>query len=142
MFDLKYFYLCAASLVVIASNSYGQVFPEVKSFVAPRYPAAAQAVRAEGDVLVAVTVDSKGDVGATEVITGHRLLGEAAARAADGWKFSPSPGTHYLTLSFRFRLPVRKGKSMVKLVGGYTLLLTGRWVEILQTTSYEASGSK
>lgn len=56
----------------------------------PDYPAAAKAVRAGGTVKVKVTVDEKGKVVATEVVSGHPLLRAAAEEAARKAEFEPT----------------------------------------------------
>jgi TonB family protein len=56
----------------------------------PAYPAAAQAVRAEGVVVVKVTVDEGGEVTSAVAVSGHPLLRAAAVEAARQAKFSPT----------------------------------------------------
>lgn len=56
----------------------------------PEYPPAAVAVRAEGAVLIQVTVDEEGNVIDAKAISGHPLLRQAAEIAAGEAKFSPT----------------------------------------------------
>lgn len=56
----------------------------------PEYPPAAVAVRAEGAVLIQVTVDEEGNVIDAKAISGHPLLRQAAEKAASEAKFSPT----------------------------------------------------
>ena len=55
----------------------------------PAYPAAAKAERASGLVTVEVVLDEKGRVMWAEAADGHRLLREAAVRAACRSRYSP-----------------------------------------------------
>lgn len=56
----------------------------------PPYPAMAKAARAQGAVVVRVTVDETGDVVSAEAASGHPLLRAAAVQAARQAKFSPT----------------------------------------------------
>ncbi len=56
----------------------------------PAYPAAAQAVGAEGSVNVQVTIDENGDVVSAAAVSGHPLLRAAAVNAARESKFAPT----------------------------------------------------
>lgn len=57
---------------------------------APEYPASAKATRAQGTVVVQLTVDEKGNVAEAEAISGHDLLRPAAEEAARKMKLSPT----------------------------------------------------
>jgi TonB family protein len=56
----------------------------------PPYPAIAKAARAQGTVVVQVTVDETGGVTSAKAVAGHPLLQAAAAAAARQAKFSPT----------------------------------------------------
>ena len=56
----------------------------------PAYPAAANAVGANGSVSVQVTIDESGNVIAATPVSGHPLLRAAASNAASSAKFSPT----------------------------------------------------
>lgn len=56
----------------------------------PAYPAIAKAARAQGAVVVQVTVDETGGVAAARAVSGHPLLQQAAVAAARQAKFSPT----------------------------------------------------
>lgn len=60
------------------------------SLVKPAYPAAAQAVRADGAVRVKVVIDEEGNVESAEAISGHPLLQAASVNAALLSKFRPT----------------------------------------------------
>lgn len=60
------------------------------SLPVPVYSPIAKAARASGTVVVQVMVDERGDVISTRVLSGHRLLREAAEEAARNAKFTPT----------------------------------------------------
>lgn len=57
-------------------------------FVTPKYPPAARAVGASGEVKVQVTIDEDGNVVSAQGLNGHPLLKVAAEKAARQSKFS------------------------------------------------------
>ncbi len=59
-----------------------KMFPKLVKFIVPPYPAAARAVRATGEVIVAVKIDKEGRVISTIVEVGHPLLRNVAEQAA------------------------------------------------------------
>jgi protein TonB len=73
------------------------------------YPTIARAARAQGVVLVSVTVDESGKVISAHAISGHPLLQQAAVQSAFGWRFSPTmlsgqPVKVNGTITFNFTL--------------------------------------
>lgn len=56
----------------------------------PKYPAAAAAVRASGQVSVQITIGENGEVESASAVSGHPLLRAAAVEAARMAKFSPT----------------------------------------------------
>ncbi|CAN5602099.1 hypothetical protein BH24ACI2_BH24ACI2_15340 [soil metagenome] len=56
----------------------------------PNYPAAAKAIRADGEVSVQVTIDEYGNVIAANTVSGHALLRSSAVSAALNAKFRPT----------------------------------------------------
>jgi len=56
----------------------------------PIYTAAAKAVRAQGSVLVQVTIDERGNVISANAVKGHPMLVGEAEKAARNAKFSPT----------------------------------------------------
>ena len=134
--------LLAAVLFVLSCQLVqGQSFPEVNSFFAPTYPPAAQAVGAQGDVEVAVAVDSNGKVVSASAVTGHPLLRRAAEFATQKWAFTANKGNHFITLKFLFRLSDHDAKTTTKLLGSYTLRFTAARVRILQTRTHSSPAS-
>jgi TonB family protein len=56
----------------------------------PHYPSEARKARAQGQVLVEITVSESGKVIEAKAISGHGLLRDAAEQAAMQWEFKPS----------------------------------------------------
>jgi TonB family protein len=79
-------------------------WPRVTTSTIPAYPAIAAAKRISGLVRVVVDISPKGTVTAARVITGDKLLREAAKKAAFRWIFEPTEnGAHSIPLNFIFR---------------------------------------
>jgi TonB family protein len=79
----------------------------------PAYPAAARAVKVEGEVTVHVTIDPDGNVIAAEATSGHPLLRAAAVEAARKAIFKPSllagqPTRNEGVVQYTFSLTERK----------------------------------
>jgi TonB family protein len=81
--------------------------------VPSKYPAVARAAKVSGEVIVEATVDSDGAVTSISIVSGHKLLNNAAEKAASNWKFSPlkhGVKDRQVRLSFLFTLiPSNKG---------------------------------
>jgi TonB family protein len=75
---------------VCCSNTDGIAFPKPVSLPKPPFPAAARAVRAQGEVIIAVTIGDDGKVIAAKAESGHPLLRAAAQLAARSSKFESS----------------------------------------------------
>jgi protein TonB len=58
--------------------------------VEPEYPPLAATARIQGIVSLQVRIDEEGSVTSVEVLSGHRLLREAAVEAVRQWKYSPT----------------------------------------------------
>ena len=67
-----------------------KLFPKLVRFTRPPYPAAARAVRATGEVIVAVKIDKEGKVTFAKAESGHPLLRTAAEQAAGASLFASS----------------------------------------------------
>jgi TonB family protein len=65
----------------------GEPFPGPVSLPKPAYPAAARAIRAKGEVIVTVIIDSSGRVTSAKAENGHPLLRAAGEKAALGSRF-------------------------------------------------------
>ena len=80
--------------------------PEIKVVekVGAEYPDEARRTGVEGKVVVEVTVETNGEVSIARVVTGHRLLNQAAIDAAKLWRFSNTyDGPVTLNLTFEFK---------------------------------------
>ena len=76
--------------VIPKTVSGGVVNGKARSLVTPSYPSNARAVRASGQVAVAVTIDESGNVISASAVSGHVLLRSAAEQAARASKFNPT----------------------------------------------------
>lgn len=72
------------------TQSLGVINGKAINLPKPAYPAAAQAVRAGGDVSVQVTIDESGRVISARAINGHVLLRNVSETAARSAKFDPT----------------------------------------------------
>jgi len=73
----------------------------------PVYPPIAAAARIEGDVVISVAIDAKGQVASEKVLSGPAMLQQAALDAVKKWQFAPFtangtavPVTATLTIPF------------------------------------------
>lgn len=73
-----------------APKSLGVINGKASSLPKPPYPAAAIAVKAEGEVKVQVMIDETGRVVSAAAVSGHPLLRREAERAAMNARFSPT----------------------------------------------------
>lgn len=72
-------------------SKFGEVLnAKAISLPAPKYPAAAKAVEAEGTVIVEITVNEKGVVTDAKAVDGHPLFRKSAEKAALKAKFEPT----------------------------------------------------
>ena len=64
--------------------------PQLKAIhkVDPEYPEEARSAGVEGKVVVEVTIEENGEVSEAKVVSGHRLLQQAAIDAVKQWRFS------------------------------------------------------
>lgn len=68
-------------------------WPKILSSVKAHYPPAARAVRATGEVIVAVTIDKQGKVTSAKAESGHALLRAVSVLAARQFVFGASEGS-------------------------------------------------
>ena len=79
-------------------------WPGVVESAIPAYPALAAAKRISGRVRIDVDISPKGTVTAARVVTGEKLLGDAAQKAALRWTFRRTDkGADSIPLKFIFR---------------------------------------
>ncbi len=85
--------LFASALLVlcfVATNFAQNKSPKVIKYFAPKYPPAAEATRATGEVIVSVTIDKNGKVTSAKSESGHPLLRTASEITAKEWIFATS----------------------------------------------------
>ncbi|MEJ2246526.1 MAG: energy transducer TonB [Acidobacteriota bacterium] len=78
---------------VIVKKEDGQtpnLLPRLLRKVDPEYPELAIRARVEGEVVLKISVNEKGDVSNAEVISGHQLLRQAAVDAVKQWRYEPT----------------------------------------------------
>jgi TonB family protein len=69
--------------------SQGVMEKNLVSKVTPDYPQEAKDARIQGDVILRVTIDPKGNVSQVKPISGHPLLMQSAMDAVKQWKYKP-----------------------------------------------------
>ncbi|MEP7212911.1 MAG: energy transducer TonB [Acidobacteriota bacterium] len=109
------------SIIACSIYTNAQSFPTVTKFVEPAFPPAAQAVRAEGSVVVALEVNKDGKVDAAHPESGHPLLRQAAVNAARQWEFAPLLGNHFISLTFVFKINTDRKARPSERLGAYKL---------------------
>jgi TonB family protein len=129
-----YLILAAINLFVLCSiSTFAQTDkPKVIKYFAPKYPPAAQAVRATGTVIVNVKIDKDGKVISAVAENGHPLLRKACENAAKQWFFSADVNNEErdVKISFLLSLSDKNKKDKVKFRKPYVLELTGARVKI------------
>lgn len=101
--------------------------PKVIKYVAPKYPPAAQAVRASGTIDVPVKIDKAGKVISASAVSGHPLLRKVCEKAAKEWLFSNDSTVEEreVKITFILRLGDRNKKDKLKFKKPYTLEVVG-----------------
>jgi len=134
--------LVTLGLIACCHSASAQIqFPQVNHYEPPPlYPPVARAVRAAGEVKVALEVNEKGKVVQAKAIDGHPLLRKVSELAALKWEFASVPGTHFLVIRFLFHDPLsKKERTGLEILGPYRVRFTGAYVEIIDTPSYSAN---
>ena len=83
--------------------------PKLTYSVPPVYPVIAKEAHIQGDVVVKATIDQKGNVIHTEIISGPAMLRGAAIEALRRWKYTPSmldgePITVQMEVTLKFHM--------------------------------------
>jgi len=119
------------TLLFCATGVLGQaISPSVLEQIAPKYPAAALAVRASGTVQIVAEIDSLGKVLSVKAFTGHPLLRRMAEITVEKWRFSAVPGNHFISISISVR-PGDQDQDVVIIRGPYTVILIGQRSRIM-----------
>jgi TonB family protein len=66
-----------------------RMFPKPTSSELPMYPERARMAHVAGTVKLWFTLNGNGEVAQTKIISGNRLLSEAAVSTVKSWKFRP-----------------------------------------------------
>ena len=105
----KLFFACSLIALCFVNLTFAQEKQlKVKKYFAPKYPPAAFAVRARGEVDVTVEINQDGKVTFARVENGHLLLRKACEDAAKNWTFSSDEEVQKRTekLTFAFFVDV------------------------------------
>lgn len=132
LFAVILFIICSVSIFAQTDK------PKVIKYFAPKYPPAAQAVRATGAVIVNVRIDKDGNVISAVAESGHPLLRKACENAAKGWMFSTISinEEREIKIAFLLGLSSKSKKDKVKFKKPYTLEIVAAQWNILQTTNH------
>jgi len=96
---LVLFILFSAATLAPAQGNLEPIFRKAPE----KYPLAAAAVRAEGEVILVIEIGREGNVSSAKVISGHPLLRAVSAQAAREWRFVPVTGSDLRSLVVQFR---------------------------------------
>jgi TonB family protein len=77
----------------------------VISRVPPDYPELARRMGVSGSVMVQATILPNGTVSETHIESGHKLLGPAAERAVQKWRFATAPDSTVMNIEVIFAAP-------------------------------------
>ena len=113
-----------------------KVFPKLVKFIVPPYPAAARAVRATGEVIVAVKIDKEGKITSAKAESGHPLLRKVAEQAATLSLFVTSENTNEREAKLIYVFLSDDGKQNLKHYSNPYRLEIISYINILDTTSY------
>jgi TonB family protein len=101
----------------------------VKAVAPKSYPPIAMAARAGGRVIIRVTINPKGEVTATKLVSGHVLLDAVSQRAARKWLFAAAEkkdADRFVELEFIYTVASKEEDASVFFKPPYT-------VEIIRT---------
>jgi len=81
------------------------IYPKPTSLPKPPFPPAARAVRAKGDVMVAVQLDASAQVISAQALSGHPLLRKTSEQAAKGARFESTVDkkASFVVLVYRYK---------------------------------------
>jgi TonB family protein len=80
--------------------------------VDPVYPQMARIAHIQGDVVLQVTINRRGQIQRTRIVSGHPILVQAAMDAVKEWRYKPflvagEPANVETTVRVKFRMPVQ-----------------------------------
>jgi TonB family protein len=112
--------------------------PAVLKAVAPKsYPPIAMAARAGGRVIIRVTINPKGEVTATQLVSGHALLDAVSQEAARKWLFDAEKkdADRFVDLEFIYTVASKEEDASVFFKPPYTVEIV-RLLPEINTTNY------
>lgn len=124
--------------------SSGSEYPKIIKSDMPKYPPAARAVRAYGNVVILVKIDSEGQVVSENVITGHPLLRGVSLRALRKWVFerSASSSGREATITFVYLLSDAEKPGVKRYNNPYRPIIIPPPVTIHETHSQASSSPR
>src|SRR5204863_116280 len=100
-----------------------------------QYPSMARQVRAEGEVIITLDVDTSGNVSAARAVSGPPILRSAALDAVKRWKYQPATlGDKPVVSTEVVKLPQSTDQSKPQFLTA--TVLPGRGMAVLQITAY------
>lgn len=97
-------------------------YPKIIKSIEPKYPAAARAVRAFGEVVVSVKIDKEGKVVSADIISGHPLLKAVSVQAAKQSLFEASENDEReAKLTFVFLLSQKEKENLKRYSNSYRI---------------------
>jgi TonB family protein len=115
-FTLLLFVLC-----FIGSTFAQEKQPKVLKYFAPKYPPAALAIAAKGEVIVAIEINQQGKVLSAKATNGHLLLQKSTEAAAKEWIFSQDENTMERKVRITFVFRIENKKDTIKFKKPYRL---------------------
>ena len=115
------------------------MYPKPLSLPKPPFPAAARAVRASGEVVIAIKINKEGKVTFAKTESGHPLLQKAAEAAAKQSVFETSENNdeRKAILTYVFLNVLNDGeKSLKRYSNPYRIEVTAHYEVILSTPSH------
>lgn len=125
--DFVDFFIDVDSILSVASKNY----PNITAFQLPKFPLAAQAVRARGLVQVYVAIDTIGRVTSAKALSGHPLLIQSSIEAAKKFAFQPSNSSEERSANITFVfLPFEESNGQVRYSNPYRINVVAPKTEI------------
>jgi TonB family protein len=113
-----------------------KMYPKPLSFPKPPFPAAARAVRATGEVVVAIKIDKEGKVNFAKAESGHPLLQRAAEAAARQSLFETAENNDEREAKLTYVFLSDGEKNLKRYSNPYRIEVTAHYEVILSTPSH------
>ncbi len=111
--------------------------PKIIKSATPVYPSQARAVRATGEVVVAVKIDKEGKVTSAKAERGHPLLRNISETTAKQFLFEPSEKSdeREVKITFVFLPYAEKKQNINRLFDFYRIAINEKYPQIMMTSS-------